>query len=853
MFHTFTESFNICFFASACSETPPRGAAAETAGTEDDDNDDCWEDDDLFEDNSFIINATQDPYQFLKTSGTGARTPKRAAEKAAQSAETSGGREVDEFSELSNINSSSVLDSQSSGVIPPTLMTGRPKPTAQPSGSSTNNALGKCENSLSVLLDAPRSRFPAQRQRIVTITPKRLLQPSRPSMGPDPVACSRQLLPVNSSSDPVAITTSCVLQSGNVLSNLDRDSLAATVQTENKTCAVVQNTEQGVLGRHGSVAAGAQQRPWSGGKHPLPSLTSSSTAKLGTMLQSCTLSSSKMSSCVYPGRPPAVNNGQTNLSVNSSKPVNVINRPTQSVATNSSKLVSVIDRPTQSVATNITKLVSVIDRPIQIVATNSSKPVSVTDRPKQSVATNITKLVSVIDRPTQIVATNSTKPVSVIHRPTQIVATNSSKPVSVIDRHTQIVAANSSKPVSVSDRQRKPIASNCNSPVIVTDRQTNLIANSNKPVTTVGRCVNAVASCSSKPLSATDKQTKPASAASNSPVIVPDRQTNLGASSNNVIDRPTKPVGAAWSKPGARQTKPVVAQNCVGSGQVNQLPDNASDHISDDGLSDELLRKLTEEDDEFDSQVIQEFPTQAPSKLSAPVNLTSVKTVSSHCDDFVDDLDLDLLASICEYDSFSESPKHGSKTSNPQAKGVPLKSCEQFKSGPSDEKQRKLEESNPRKSCNAASFEGGATSKSAVHGEKKQGSTFYPPAAAKPSSVSNSSMQNYRNTSSTVTLGNAYSGNSHGNLGPNSHGGLVYPPFAQSRQARPLSSLAEGNTITDGPSQMGKKFVFKSVNRSCSATLAAQHGSGVASACSKPPSSKDVTTTADALTGKTKS
>ena len=812
---------------------PPRGAAAEAAGTEDDDNDDSWEDDDLFEDNSFIINATQDPYQFLKTSGTGARTPKRAAEKAAQSAETSGSREVDEFSELSNINSSSVLDSQSSGVIPPTFMPGRPKPMTQPSGSSTSNALGKCENSLSVPLDSPRSRFPAQRQRTVTITPKRLLQPSRPSMGPDPVTCSRQLLPVNSSSDPVAITTSCVLQSGNMLSNLDRDSLAATVQTENKTCAAVQNTEQGVLGRHGSVAACAQQRPWSGAKHPLPSsLISSSTAKLGTMLQSCTLSSSKMSSCVYPGRPPAVNNGQTNLSVNSSKPDNVINRPTQSVATNSSKPVSVIDRPAQNVATNVTKPVSVIDRPIQIVATNSSKPVSVIDRPKQSVATD------------------STKPVSVINRPTQIVATNSSNPVSVIDRYTQIAAANSSKPVSVSDRQTKPIASNCNRPVIVTDRQTNLIANSNKPVTTVGRCVNAVATCSSKPLSATDNQTKPASATSNRPVIVPDRQTNLGASSNNVIDRPTKPVGAAWSKPGARQTKPVVAQNCVGSGQVNQLPDNASNHISDDGLSDELLRKLTEEDDEFDSQVIQEFPTQAPTKLSAPVNLTSVKTVGSHCDDFVDDLDLDLLASICEYDSFSESPKHGSKTSNPQAKGVPLKSCEQFKSGPSDEKQRKLEESNPRKSCSATSFEGGAPSKSAVHGEKKQGSTFYPPAAAKPSSVSNSSMQNYRNTSSTVTLGNVQSGNSPGNLRPDSHGGLVYPTFAQSRQARPLSSLAEGNTITDGPSQTGKKFVFKSVNRSCSVTLAAQHRSGVASACSEPPLSKDVATTADALTGK---
>ena len=812
---------------------PPRGA--EAAGTEDDDNDDCWEDDDLFEDNSFIINATQDPYQFLKTSGTGARTSKRAAEKAAQSSETSGSWEVDEFSELSNINSSSVLDSQSSGVIPPTFMPGRPKPTAQPSGSSTGNALGKCENSLSVPLDSPRSRFPAQRQRIVTISPKRLLQPSRPSTGPDPVACSRQLLPVNSSSDPVAITTSCMLQSGNTRSSLDWNSLAVTAQTGNKTCAAVRNAEQGALGRQGSVAANVQQRPWSGGKHPLPSsLTSSSTAKLGTMLQSCTLSSSKMSSCLYPGRPLAVNNGQTNLGANSSKPVNVTNRPTQSVATNSSKPVSVIDRPTQSVAANVTKPVSVIDRPVQIVATNSNKPVSVIDRPKQSVATD------------------STKPVSVIDRPTHIVATNSSKPVSVIDRRTQI-AANSSKPVSVSDRQTKPIASNCNRRVIVTDRQTNLIANSNKPVTTVGMCVNAVASCSSKPLSATDKQTKPASAASNRPVIVSDRQTNLGASSNNVIDRPTKPVGAAWSKPGARQTKPVVAQNCVGSGQVNQSPDNASNHISDDGLSDELLRKLTEEDDEFDSQVIQEFPTQAPTKLSAPVNLTSVKTVGSHCDDFVDDLDLDLLASICEYDSFSESPKHGSKTSNPQAKGVPLKSCEQFKSGPSDEKQRKLEESNPIKSCSTASFEGGATSKSAVHGEKKQGSTFYPPAAAKPSSVSNSSVQNYRNTSSTVTLRNAQSGNSHGNLRPNSHGGLVYPPFAQSRQARPLSSLAEGNTITDGQSQMGKKFVFKSVNRSCSATLAAQHGSGVASACSEPPSSKDVTTTADALTGKTKS
>ena len=829
---------------------PPRGAAAETAGTEDDDNDDCWEDDDLFEDNSFIINATQDPYQFLKTSGTGARTPKRAAEKAAQSAETSGSREVDEFSELNN-NSSSVLDSLSSGVIPPTFMPGRLKPTAQPSGSSTSDALGECENSLSVPLNSPRSRFPAQRQRIVTITPKRLLQPSKPSTGPDPVACSRQLLPVNSSSDPVAITTSCVLQSGNTPCNLDRDSLAATAQTGNKTCAAVRNAEQGALGRPGSVAVCAQQRPWSGGKHPLPSsLISSSTAKLGIMLQSCTLSSSKMSSCLYPGRPPAVNNGQKNLSANSSKPVSVIDRPMQNVATNSSKPVSVIDRPTQNVATNSSKPVSVIDRPTQSVATNSSKPVSVIDRPNQSVATNSTKPVRVIDRPIQIVATNSSKPVSVVDRPKQSVATNSTNPVSVIDRHTQIVAANSGKPVSVSDRQTKPIAANSNRPVIVTDRQTNLIANSNKPVTAVGRRVNAVATCSSKPLSATDKQTKPASAASNRPVSVPDRKTNLGANSNNVIDRRTKPVGAVWNKPGAWQTKPVVAQNCVGSGQVNQLPDNANDHISDDGLSDELLQKLTEEDDEFDSQVIQEFPTQAPTKLSAPVNLTSVKTVGSHCDDFVDDLDLDLLASICEYDSFSESPKHGSKTSNPQANGVPLKSCEQFKSGPSDEKQRKLEESNLHKSCIAASFEGGATSKSAVHGEKKQGSTFYPPASAKPSSVSNSGMQNYRNTSSTVTLGNAQSGNNHGNLRPNSRGGLVYPPFAQTRQARPLSNLAEGNTITDKLSQTGKKFVFKSVNRSCSTTLAAQHGSGVASACSEPPSSKDVVTAADALTGR---
>ena len=139
-----------------CSEMSPSSPATEAASTEDDVNNDCWEDDDLFQDNSFIINVTQDPFQFLRTSDDGTSTPKPAMENAAQSADTSSARQVDERFHLNN-NSNSVLDSQNSGVIPPTFVPGQARPTAQPSGSLSSNALGGCEKKLQSADGIPRS------------------------------------------------------------------------------------------------------------------------------------------------------------------------------------------------------------------------------------------------------------------------------------------------------------------------------------------------------------------------------------------------------------------------------------------------------------------------------------------------------------------------------------------------------------------------------------------------------------------------------------------------------------------------------------------------------------------------
>ncbi|XP_070181718.1 serine-rich adhesin for platelets-like [Littorina saxatilis] len=237
-----------------------------------------------------------------------------------------------------------------------------------------------------------------------------------------------------------------------------------------------------------------------------------------------------------------------------------------------------------------------------------------------------------------------------------------------------------------------------------------------------------------------------------------------------------------------------------------------SDDLSDDGLSDELLLKLTEQACAFDSQAIQEFPTQAPAKLSAPVTLTSNKPSNTHSDDFGDDLDADLLATICDFDSFSESPVLGKKMKDRLTVGVHMKN------GSTNTKDGRLQRNNSLAACGSGS--------DVMNGGKKCSVAVNQASVSKPNTRSNSGGHNHRHWASTTTSENKSSTKSLNIPHQEStHKHLVYPPFAQEKTTRPLSSLAAGNSIFEKKSESVKKFVFKPVNASGCATSALQSGS----------------------------
>ena len=253
--------------------------------------------------------------------------------------------------------------------------------------------------------------------------------------------------------------------------------------------------------------------------------------------------------------------------------------------------------------------------------------------------------------------------------------------------------------------------------------------------------------------------------------------------------------------------------------------DKMSD-MADDDLSDELLLTLTEPDAGLDSVVIQEFPTQPPAKLSAPTTLTCMKPVSCEVDDFADDLDPEILATISEFDSFSESPKCVAKTTGQMSvKPVPQNPSHiVLKIAPVKYRQGELQDTKQQKTVTSTH------SRSTVNTGKMHGVGHDQMAISKPVSSDNR-LQGHKDNSSAPLYGNAQSSKN-----PESNRGLVYPPFAPNQQQnpRPLSSLAVGNTGLNRPPQAGKRFVFKSLPSSTSAR------NGVAVPVSSAGSSKAV-------------
>ncbi|XP_076442506.1 uncharacterized protein LOC143281270 [Babylonia areolata] len=214
----------------------------------------------------------------------------------------------------------------------------------------------------------------------------------------------------------------------------------------------------------------------------------------------------------------------------------------------------------------------------------------------------------------------------------------------------------------------------------------------------------------------------------------------------------------------------------------------SSDKFSDDMSDDELFLTVAEPCGMPASQVIQEFPTQAATKLSGPATLASAKPGGAPLDDFSDDLDFEMLAKICEYDSsFSESPvvkkvqsRLGKTVAHGTSKGDKSPAhCEN--------KQFRLQEGANKTSSMTSN--GNTVSCRKAHNQRV-GSAV----STKPKVVSSKAAQNSKHSWSSSSC---------------ARGAEPCQAEKQRDRGRPLSTLAAGNTVNHQPVHSGRKFTFK--------------------------------------------